>query len=426
MHSTEVRAPAGAPVATRRGTVGPVLTGATPGAATPSQASAATPGTATSGETAAMARALDLARRGPAHGPNPRVGCVLLAPGSPDAPAVLGEGWHAGVGTPHAEVAALAAARASGADVRGSTAVVTLEPCNHTGRTGPCAQALLGAGVARVVVAVPDPNPVAAGGAATLRAAGVDVVTGVREDEARELLRTWLPAVERSRPFVTLKIATTLDGRVAAADGSSRWITSPVARRHAHSLRADSDAIVVGTGTVASDDPSLTARTADGGLAAHQPIRVVVGNRPVPDDARLRGPGGELVQLATHDPVEVLAALHAREVRHVLVEGGPTLASAFLRAGLVDEVYAYIAPVLLGGGPSAVGDLGITSIAGALRLTPREPVPLGPDVLVVATLEADAPGGGQDIGPAGGQDATPGRTQIPGGAAAPGRQGEDH
>ncbi|WP_298457698.1 bifunctional diaminohydroxyphosphoribosylaminopyrimidine deaminase/5-amino-6-(5-phosphoribosylamino)uracil reductase RibD [uncultured Cellulomonas sp.] len=386
-------------------------------AATTAATSAAVGTTATRttpAEVDAMDRALTLAARGPVHGPNPRVGCVLLAPAAatdshptrggrtepdvvhrdavqPDAvvcasarAAVLAEGWHAGVGTPHAEVAALLAARDAGVDVRGCTAVVTLEPCNHTGRTGPCAQALLDAGVARVVIAVADSNPVAAGGADHLRAAGVDVVTGVREAEGRQLLRTWLPAVERSRPFVTLKIATTLDGRVAAADGSSRWITSEVARQHAHSLRADCDAVVVGTGTVATDDPSLTARTADGELAAHQPLRVVVGHRPVPDGARLRGPGGDLLHLATHDPAEVLADLHGREVRHVLVEGGPTLAAAFLRAGLVDEVYAYIAPVLLGSGPSAVGDLGLASITDALRLVPREPVPLGPDVLVVA------------------------------------------
>jgi diaminohydroxyphosphoribosylaminopyrimidine deaminase/5-amino-6-(5-phosphoribosylamino)uracil reductase len=346
-----------------------------------------------------MVRALELARRGPAHGPNPRVGCVLLGPAPAAGGAVLGagettlaEGWHAGVGTPHAEVAALLAARAAGVDVRGATAVVTLEPCNHTGRTGPCAQALLDAGIARVVVAVEDPNPVAAGGAQHLRTAGVDVVTGVEEEAGRELLRRWLPAASRGRPFVTLKIATTLDGRVAAADGSSRWITSDVARRHAHSLRADSDAVVVGTGTVAVDDPALTARTADGELAKHQPMRVVVGHRPVPEGARLRGPGGELVHLATHDPAEVLTALQAREVRHVLVEGGPTLAAAFVRAGLVDEVYAYIAPVLLGSGRSALGDLGITSIADAVRLVPREPVPLGPDVLVVAAVQEHAAG----------------------------------
>jgi diaminohydroxyphosphoribosylaminopyrimidine deaminase/5-amino-6-(5-phosphoribosylamino)uracil reductase len=409
-------------------------------------------------ELAAMDRALELALRGPANGPNPRVGCVLLAPPRSDGALhdgtqsngalsdgardgtqsngalsdgardgalsngalsdgvpngalsdgahrdgmlpdgtlrsgplpdglrhVLAEGWHAGAGTPHAEASALAVARAAGIDVRGATAVVTLEPCNHTGRTGPCAQALLDAGIARVVVAVRDPNPVASGGAARLRAAGVDVDFGLREAESRELLQRWLAAVDRRRPFVTLKLATSLDGRIAAADGSSRWITGAVARQHAHGLRAEVDAIAVGTGTVLSDDPSLTARNAAGEATGRQPLRVVVGHREVPAGARLRGPGGELVQVRTHDVVEVLAELHRREVRHLLVEGGPTLAAAFLRAGLVDEVHAYIAPVLLGSGPSAVADLGIGSIGAALRFVPREPLALGPDVLIVST-----------------------------------------
>jgi diaminohydroxyphosphoribosylaminopyrimidine deaminase/5-amino-6-(5-phosphoribosylamino)uracil reductase len=329
----------------------------------------------------AMTRAVVLARRGPAHGPNPRVGCVLV-----DADGdVVGEGWHQGAGTPHAEVAALADAAGRGTDTRGLTAVVTLEPCNHTGRTGPCTEALLAAGVARVVVSVEDPNPQAAGGAERLRRAGVDVRTGVLAEEGRALLGAWLPSVERGRPFVTLKIASSLDGRVAAADGSSRWITSDVARRHAHDLRAEVDAIAVGTGTVLADDPSLTARNAAGEAHGHQPLRVVVGRRDVPAGARLRGPGGELVHVRTHDPRDVVDALAAREVRHLLVEGGPTLAAAFLRAGLVDEVHAYVAPVLLGAGRPAVGDLGIGSIAGALRLTTRSVQPLGPDVLVVAT-----------------------------------------
>lgn len=352
----------------------------------------------TPAESAAMRHALGLARRGPAHGPNPRVGCVLLAPGAgtdpsgaPDPAAVLGEGWHRGAGTAHAEVAALADARRRGHDVRGATAVVTLEPCDHTGRTGPCSVALLDAGVARVVVSVADPNPQAAGGADRLRAAGVDVRAGVLAEQGREALGAWLPAVGRSRPFVTLKLATSLDGRAAAADGTSRWITSAQSRRHAHDLRAEVDAIVVGTGTALADDPSLTARTADGALTHHQPLRVVVGHRGVPAGARLHGPGGDLVHLRTHDPHEVLRALHGREARHVLVEGGPTLAAAFLRAGLVDEVHAYVAPVLLGAGPPALADLGITTIAGALRLTPREVVHLGPDVLVVATPDAPAP-----------------------------------
>ncbi len=349
---------------------------------------------ATPSEVEAMRQALDLASRGPL-GPNPRVGCVLLARDG----TVLGAGWHRGAGTAHAEVAALADARDRGADVRGATAVVTLEPCDHTGRTGPCSTALIEAGVARVVVGVEDPNPAAAGGAARLRAAGVEVVTGVLADEAVVALGTWLPAVRRGRPFVTLKLATSLDGRVAAADGTSRWITSDVARHHAHALRADVGAIVVATGTALADDPSLTARTEDGSLVEHQPLRVVVGHRDVPAGARLRGPGGDLLQVRTHDPAQVLAVLHDAEVRHVLVEGGPTLAAAFLAAGLVDEVHAYVAPVLLGAGRAAVADLGITTIAQAVRLEPSHVVRLGPDVLVVATPhtlpvdEAPAPTG---------------------------------
>jgi len=342
-------------------------------------------------ERAAMTRALELALRGPAQDPNPRVGCVLLRSDTVGGDVrTVGEGWHRGAGTPHAEVAALADAAARGEDVRGATAVVTLEPCAHTGRTGPCAQALVAAGIARVVVAVQDPNPVAAGGADVLRAAGVVVETGLLADEGRALLGAWLPTLGRDRPFVTLKTATTLDGRVAAHDGSSRWITSEVARRHAHELRGQVDAIVVGTGTALRDDPTLTARTADGGLQAHQPLRVVVGLRDLPAAARLHGPGGPLVQLRTHDPADVLRALDERGVRRVLVEGGPTLAAAFVRAGLVDELHAYVAPVLLGSGPSAVADLGITSIGGAVRFQPVSVQPLGPDVLVVAAPTREA------------------------------------
>lgn len=354
----------------------PAVPGAAPTSAAPAD-------TVTPAETAALRQALLVARRGPRHGPNPRVGCVLLGAGG----AVVGEGWHAGAGTPHAEVAALADAARRGLDTTGATAVVTLEPCNHTGRTGPCTEALLAAGVRRVVVAVPDPNPVAAGGADRLRQAGVDVVTGVLQDEGRTLLGTWLRSVERGRPFVTLKLATTLDGRVAAADGTSRWITSDVARHHAHDLRAEVDAIAVGTGTVRTDDPALTARNAAGELHTDQPLRVVVGHRDIPAGARLHGPGGELLHVRTHDPAEVLRVLGEREVRHLLVEGGPTLAAAFLRAGLVDEVHAYVAPVLLGAGPAAIADLGVTTLGDAVRLTTRSVLPLGPDVLVVATPE---------------------------------------
>jgi diaminohydroxyphosphoribosylaminopyrimidine deaminase / 5-amino-6-(5-phosphoribosylamino)uracil reductase len=352
---------------------------------------------------AAMARALELAARGPAHGPNPRVGCVLLAP-PPDAGAVstgaaggavdagprlvLAEGYHRGAGTPHAEADALATARERGVDVRGATAVVTLEPCAHTGRTGPCADALVAAGVAEVVHAVDDPNPAAAGGSARLRAAGVRVVRGLRAAEGTALLHVWLTAAGRGTPYVTLKTATSLDGFVAAQDGSSRWITGPQARAHAHRVRAAVDAIAVGSGTVRADDPALTARVTgpDGvvRLAGHQPLRVVVGRSGIPPRARLRGEGGALVHLRSHDVGEVLAELAERDVRHVLVEGGPTLATAFLAADAVDELHAYVAPVLLGAGRRVVGDLGVRTVEGARRLRTVEVRRLGDDALMVS------------------------------------------
>ena len=337
-------------------------------------------------ESAAMHRALLLAARGPSHGPNPQVGCVLLDPTG----SVLGEGWHAGAGTAHAEVAALREARERGSDVRGGTAVVTLEPCNHTGRTGPCAVALADAGVARVVYAVPDPSTRAAGGAEHLRSRGVDAVCGHLRPDGERLLRVWLHAIRSGRPFVTLKIASSLDGRVAAADGTSRWIPSGEARAHAHMLRGRVDAIAIGSGTMLADDPSLTARTPSGELGGHQPLRVVVGHADVPSGARLHGPGGELVALRTHDIGHVMAALAAREVRHVLVEGGPTLATAFLRSGVVDEVHAYVAPVLLGAGRANVLDLGIGTLSEAVRLSVQQVLPLGPDVLLVATPSSAA------------------------------------
>lgn len=340
----------------------------------------AEPRTAPRAVETAMRRALTLAAQGPAYGPNPRVGCVLL---DPDGRTVA-HGFHRGTGTPHAEAAALAAARVSGIDPRGTTAVVTLEPCAHHGRTGPCADALIEAGVAAVHIAVSDPNPVATGGAARLRAAGVQVTTGTLAVEGEELLRPWLHAVRTDRPYVTLKLATSLDGRVAAADGTSRWITGPQARAHAHTVRAQVDAIAVGSGTALADDPSLTARTVDGGLFEHQPLRVVLGRRTVPEGARLRGPGGPLLQLPEHDLDAVLGRLAEHEVRHLLVEGGPTVATALLAADAVDELHAYVAPVLLGAGATAVGDLGITTIGEAARFVTHDLTRLGDDVLLVA------------------------------------------
>lgn len=333
-------------------------------------------------EVAAMRRALTLAALGPGRGPNPRVGCVVLDV----AGEVAGEGWHAGAGNPHAEVEAL---RAAGPRARGGTAVVTLEPCAHTGRTGPCVQALVDAGVARVVVAALDPNPQAAGGAERLRATGVEVETGVLAAESARLNRRWMFAVGHGRPFVTWKFAATLDGRSAAADGSSRWITGEAARADVHLLRAGADAVVVGTGTVLADDPQLTVRDADGRPAGEQPLRVVVGGRDLPPGARVLDAAAETVHLRTRDPRAVLADLHRRQIRHAWLEGGPTLAAAFWRAGLVDEVIAYLAPALLGAGSSAVGDLGVATVAGAARLHLTDVVRIGDDLRLTLSPEKE-------------------------------------
>jgi diaminohydroxyphosphoribosylaminopyrimidine deaminase / 5-amino-6-(5-phosphoribosylamino)uracil reductase len=334
-------------------------------------------------ERTAMRRALALAASdGVPLGPNPRVGCVLL---DPDGRTVA-EGYHRGAGSPHAEVDALTRA---GAAARGATAVVTLEPCNHTGRTGPCSEALVAAGVRRVVIAQPDRNPVAAGGAETLRAAGVEVETGLLTDEARALNREWTFAIEHGRPFVTWKFATTLDGRSAAADGTSRWVSSLAARLDTHRLRALCDTMLVGTNTVAVDDPHLTVRDAHGVPLSHQPLRAVMGERDLDPGRRVFDDAAETVHLRTRDPEAALKELYSRDRQHVFLEGGPTLAAAFLAAGLIDEIVAYVAPMLLGSGRTAVADLGITTISEALHL----PVT---DVTVLEPLE-DPAGGREDV-----------------------------
>jgi diaminohydroxyphosphoribosylaminopyrimidine deaminase / 5-amino-6-(5-phosphoribosylamino)uracil reductase len=318
--------------------------------------------TTTPAEQAAMLRALELAATdGVPLGPNPRVGCVLLD----DTGNTVAEGYHRGAGTAHAEADALARA---GDGARGTTAVVTLEPCNHTGRTGPCAQRLIAAGVRRVVFAQPDPNPVAAGGADVLRDAGIEVTSGLHLDQARALNAVWTFAVEHQRPFVTWKFATTLDGRSAAADGTSRWVSGVAARRDTHRLRALCDVMLVGTNTVEVDDPALTVRDEHDRPLPHQPLRVVMGERDLDPSRRIFDEAAESLHLRTRDPLTALKELFARDRQHVFLEGGPTLAAAFLKAGLVDEVITYVAPMLLGAGRNAVGDLGITTVAGALHL----------------------------------------------------------
>jgi diaminohydroxyphosphoribosylaminopyrimidine deaminase/5-amino-6-(5-phosphoribosylamino)uracil reductase len=298
--------------------------------------------------------------------PNPPVGAVIL-----DAQdQVVGQGATQPPGGPHAEVVALA--QAAG---RGRTAVVTLEPCHHTGRTGPCSQALLDAGITKVVVACAEPTSQAGGGVAALRAHGVEVVTGLLAHEvAAGPLAPWLHAQRTGRPYVTWKYAATLDGRSAAADGSSQWITGPEARADVHLLRSQVDAIVVGVGTVLADDPSLTTRPDPG----HQPLRVVLDRHGrTPADARVRGAD---TVISSADLPEVLKDLTDRGVVSVLLEGGPTLAGAFLRAGLVDRVVAYIAPALLGVGAAALNDAGVGTIDDAIRLHLIDVTRLGGDV----------------------------------------------
>jgi len=309
--------------------------------------------------------------------PNPPVGAVVLDA----AGAVVGEGATSPPGGPHAEVHALAQA---GERARGGTAVVTLEPCAHTGRTGPCADALIAAGVARVVVAVPEPTRSATGGAARLRAAGVDVELGVEQAEAAQgALAGWLTGVSAGRPQVVWKVATTLDGRVAAADGTSRWITGPDARAAVHRLRAGCDAVLVGSGTALADDPQLTVRDAAGHTAERQPLRVVLDRRGrVPAGARVHDGAARTLVSRAPTPAALLAELFGLDVRRVLLEGGPTLAAAFLAAGLVDEAVVHVAPTLLGAGAHMVGDLGIPTITDALHLAVTDVTRLGGDVQI--------------------------------------------
>ncbi|WP_055474625.1 bifunctional diaminohydroxyphosphoribosylaminopyrimidine deaminase/5-amino-6-(5-phosphoribosylamino)uracil reductase RibD [Gordonia sp. HS-NH1] len=332
----------------------------------------------------AMERAISASREAMGvSSPNPPVGAVILAADG----TLAGIGATQPPGGPHAEIMAL---RAAGDAARGGTAIVTLEPCNHTGRTGPCAQALVEAGVAEVHYAVSDPNPVAAGGADTLRAAGVRVTGGVAADDVENgPLRPWLTRQRLGRPHVTAKIAAGVDGRIAAPDGTSQWITGPQARDHAHSQRARIDAIVIGTGTALADNPTLTARTADDTLHTHQPARVVLGHRDLPADARLRDPaGGPLIRVESHDPADVLAALP--DALWVLVEGGPHILGAFFAAGLVDEVHAYVAPLVLGAGRGSVEIPGVTTLTDGLRFRTTSVTRLGDDVLLTLSRPSTA------------------------------------
>jgi diaminohydroxyphosphoribosylaminopyrimidine deaminase/5-amino-6-(5-phosphoribosylamino)uracil reductase len=346
-----------------------------------------------------MARALDLARSVPFTAPNPRVGAVLVRDGR-----VIGEGRHLGAGTPHAEAAAL-----DGADAAGATLYVNLEPCSHQGRMPPCAPAVVAAGVARVVAAIGDPDPKVDGaGFAHLRANGIEVVTGVLADEARRLNAGFLVQRTTGRPLVTVKLALSMDGRLAAPDGSARWITGEAARERVHARRLESDAVVTGSGTVLADDPELTVRSVP---ATRQPARVILDARGrIPADRKVfSGPGETIVvttEASAHDTqlawkeagAEVVQVgpgpdggvdLHAlldllgrRQWHELYFEAGATLASALLRADLVDRLELHYGAVLLGAGGPELGDLGVDSLSSARRFRVFNVESVGDDVIV--------------------------------------------
>lgn len=330
----------------------------------------------------AMRRALELALNGPAHGVNPQVGAVILD----EDLNIIAQGWHQGSGTPHAEVMALSNLSSSFGDNPpvNLTAVVTLEPCNHTGRTGPCSQALIAAGISRVVFASQDPGDVSGNGSQTLIDAGVEVISGVLISEADRQSRVWLTSNRNKRTYVTLKWAGSLDGRNAADDGTSQWISGPLSREHTHVTRSQIDAIAVGTGTVIADNPELTARRTDGSYFEHQPIRVVIGERELGPDLKIFNDRAPTIHIQTRNLGDALADLWARGVKHLLVEGGPTLASQFERENLVDEYQIYLAPVLLGGSRTALTDIGVGTIADAHRLDIFEIEQLGNDLFLRA------------------------------------------
>ena len=357
-------------------------------------------------DAAFMRRALQLAAEGLySTTPNPRVGCVLVRDGQ-----VVGEGFHHHAGGPHAERVALAAAAGA---ARGATAYVTLEPCCHHGRTPPCTDGLIEAGVARVVYADGDSNPrVAGGGVRQLEAAGIAVTGGVMANEARRLNRGFHHRHAHGRPFVTLKLGMSLDGKVALANGVSQWITGPAARADVQRWRAQSCAILTGIGTVLADDPRLTVRDERFDLGGRQPLRVimdrqlrlspqarvlqeagrcVVFTRQVegPAAAALRDAGAELATLAgvsaEDEILHVLSQLGAREINNLLVEAGPVLAGALVAAGVVDELVLYLAPMLLGGAAQSAFALPeLKALHEASRWRIVETQPIGEDLRLVA------------------------------------------
>ncbi len=294
--------------------------------------------------TVAMQRAIALAEKGLGKtAPNPIVGAVIISA----AGEVVGEGFHDRVNSAdHAEVVAI---KAAGDKAKGSTIVISLEPCNHTGSTGACAQAIIDAGITTVVYAISDPNEKAAGGAVALRAAGLTVIEGVLKDEAAFSNRAWFMKIKKGRPFFTWKVAATLDGKVAAADGTSKWISNERSRADVQILRRQADAILVGTNTVITDDPHLIPRGSFAGYGDN-PIRVICGEQEIPEDAQIFDDAAKTILVKSKDLDLLVEKLNELEINHVFVEAGPTLGSAMLDHCLMDELVIYQAPTLLGTG----------------------------------------------------------------------------
>ena len=312
--------------------------------------------------TVAMQRAIALSEKGLGKcAPNPIVGAVIL-----DASGkIVSEGFHDRMTSKdHAEVVAI---KSAGDLAKGATMVVTLEPCNHTGSTGPCTQAIVDSGISTVVFAVKDPNVVAAGGADALRAAGIKVVDGVMAKEASYANRAWLTKIEKSRPYFVWKVATTLDAKIAASDGTSKWISNEVSRNDVQRLRRESDAILVGTNTVIVDNPHLIPRGDFSGYSSN-PIRIIFGEGNVPADSKVFDSAAETVQVKSRDLSELVSKLNGLDINQVFVEAGTTLASAMVAGGLMDELVIYQAPALLGSGKSFFADESKSTIEDQMRL----------------------------------------------------------
>ena len=318
---------------------------------------------------AAMAHAIDCARLGLGKTyPNPIVGAVITnASGE-----LLSEGFHQG--GDHAEVIALNAAKELPA---GSIIYITLEPCNHHGKTPPCVDAIIKSGIKKVVYAVSDPNPVAAGGAERLREAGIEVQSGIGEMQARLENRAWLTKIKKGRPRITWKIAATMDGRVAASDGSSKWITGELARADVARMRSQADGIVTSTATVIADDPAMTSK----GFGKN-PVRIVMGSRETQAKTQIMDGAAETLLIKSRDFKDLIALANERGFNQLLIESGPTLGTALVREDLIDEIVLFQAPKFLGSGAPAIGDLGITNISEALDFEISDVEMIGSDLKI--------------------------------------------